>query len=852
MGVVYRAHDRRARARRRAQAGARPTGDPDETLATRLLREAQALAQLSHPNVVAVYDVGRVDGGVFIAMEFVDGETGDEWLRERPAVARGRCAVFRDAGARARGGARGRPGAPRLQARQRDGRHRRARARARLRAGARARGSASPATRRRRAGSIADEPRRGRRQACDARRDARRRTVVGRPSRGVGAVVDALVGASPARDAADAGGRDRRHAAVHGARAAPRRRATTRAPISSASASRSTRRSTASGRSTAPDVRRAVEPTSCTGEMRAAAGERDGAGVAARDRAARARGRRPTQRWPSMDALLDALGARSGARGAGGSRSARRRSAARRRRRRRRRGAACTRSGACAAAPSASWRGVWDDARKAAVQRRVRQDRQAVRRRRLRRGDARARRLRARAGSRCTPTPARRRACAASSRAELLDLRMECLQRRLDDVRAHRRRARGRRRRGRRARRRARRARCRRSPSAPTPRRCARRCAPPADAKTARARRCRAASRSPTVHALSQAGRYDAGQDSSSRRSSTEAHAHRLAPARGRGAARTRRSSPTRPATIPTRAKLPTTTPPSPPRPAATTRPRRSRAIGLVWVTGERLGKYDEAQDARARRRRRRSSGSATATCCRRRPRSRRWPRSSSRRASTRRPSSAASACSRSARSCSAPDDSADRDGARRSRRRQVQLGALRRGDRATTARASRSPRRRSAARIPRRGSLHVNLGAALRSSGRSRRGARRAHKRAQAIIERSLGRDHPLLATIAINYRRGAARRRARGRGGDAVQARARDLDQARSAPIIRTGTAWFRLGNVALKQGRAAEARADYQKTLDIWKAKLGAEHPSVAVALDGRGDALLAEGKIGGGAE
>src|SRR3954466_16231208 len=46
----------------------------------RTLREAQAIARLSHANVVDVYDVGTFRDQVFIAMEFVEGNTVTYWL----------------------------------------------------------------------------------------------------------------------------------------------------------------------------------------------------------------------------------------------------------------------------------------------------------------------------------------------------------------------------------------------------------------------------------------------------------------------------------------------------------------------------------------------------------------------------------------------------------------------------------------------------------------------------------------------------------------------------------------------------------------------------------------------------
>ena len=75
MGVVWEAWDPALR-RRVAVKLLHPdiaSGPP------RLLREARALATLQHPNVVAVFDVGEIDGDVFIATELVDGEPLSHW-----------------------------------------------------------------------------------------------------------------------------------------------------------------------------------------------------------------------------------------------------------------------------------------------------------------------------------------------------------------------------------------------------------------------------------------------------------------------------------------------------------------------------------------------------------------------------------------------------------------------------------------------------------------------------------------------------------------------------------------------------------------------------------------------------
>jgi hypothetical protein len=77
MGVVYGAWDPQLE-RRIALKLLRPDREPGD--ASRLLREAQAMARLQHPNVVAVHDVGTIGERVFVAMELVDGDTLAGWL----------------------------------------------------------------------------------------------------------------------------------------------------------------------------------------------------------------------------------------------------------------------------------------------------------------------------------------------------------------------------------------------------------------------------------------------------------------------------------------------------------------------------------------------------------------------------------------------------------------------------------------------------------------------------------------------------------------------------------------------------------------------------------------------------
>ena len=93
MGVVYAAYDPELD-RRVALKLVRPGDAPDPEARSRLLREARALARVSHPNVVPVHDAGTFGDEVFLAMALIEGRTLRAWLAERPRSPRGILELF--------------------------------------------------------------------------------------------------------------------------------------------------------------------------------------------------------------------------------------------------------------------------------------------------------------------------------------------------------------------------------------------------------------------------------------------------------------------------------------------------------------------------------------------------------------------------------------------------------------------------------------------------------------------------------------------------------------------------------------------------------------------------------------
>lgn len=85
MGVVYRGYDTMLK-RAVAIKVLPPTFSFDQEFVARFEREAVLAANLHHPNIVTIHDVGEQDGFHYIVMEFLEGETLDQWLRRNGAM----------------------------------------------------------------------------------------------------------------------------------------------------------------------------------------------------------------------------------------------------------------------------------------------------------------------------------------------------------------------------------------------------------------------------------------------------------------------------------------------------------------------------------------------------------------------------------------------------------------------------------------------------------------------------------------------------------------------------------------------------------------------------------------------
>ena len=80
MGVVYQAHDPQID-RQVALKILRPDRMVSDSYVSRFLKEARAIGRLSHPQIVTIYDVGEDHGTIYIAMEFLTGQSLDAVVR---------------------------------------------------------------------------------------------------------------------------------------------------------------------------------------------------------------------------------------------------------------------------------------------------------------------------------------------------------------------------------------------------------------------------------------------------------------------------------------------------------------------------------------------------------------------------------------------------------------------------------------------------------------------------------------------------------------------------------------------------------------------------------------------------
>ena len=88
MGIVYKARQRnlnRIVAIKMILAGQ----FADQTDIDRFYAEAEAAAALSHPNIVAIHEIGEVQGQHFFSMDYIEGQSLADLVQRKPAAARG-------------------------------------------------------------------------------------------------------------------------------------------------------------------------------------------------------------------------------------------------------------------------------------------------------------------------------------------------------------------------------------------------------------------------------------------------------------------------------------------------------------------------------------------------------------------------------------------------------------------------------------------------------------------------------------------------------------------------------------------------------------------------------------------
>ncbi len=98
MGIVYAAYDDQLDRKVAVKVLRNGTMRKDPQARDRMLREAQAMARVSHQNIVTVHEVGSHEGEIFIAMEFVRGQSLGNWLHSAPRGWRESVAVLVQAG----------------------------------------------------------------------------------------------------------------------------------------------------------------------------------------------------------------------------------------------------------------------------------------------------------------------------------------------------------------------------------------------------------------------------------------------------------------------------------------------------------------------------------------------------------------------------------------------------------------------------------------------------------------------------------------------------------------------------------------------------------------------------------